>query len=286
MLNALSFDLEDWYMVYNYSSLYPFSAWKNLQSRIERNTARLLRLLDSNNTRATFFTLGYVAEKYPDLVKKIYDSGHEVGCHTYRHDIVYTLSREEFDSDLKKCKKVIRKVTGSKIKGFRAPSFSITMKSLWAFDVLKDNGFVYDSSVFPISHPDYGIPGFKVYPSRLKNGLVEAPLSTVKLFKMNFPVAGGAYFRLFPYCLTSRLVKKLNRNFPLFFYMHPWEIDASQPRVHNASRNYKLRHYTNLSKTYNRLHNLIADLEFSRFITCQQYLSVQSSRGNYQLGGE
>ncbi|MBW2992281.1 polysaccharide deacetylase family protein, partial [Candidatus Woesearchaeota archaeon] len=161
MLNALSFDLEDWYMVRNFSKFYSFDDWKNLPSRIEKNTNKILGILNSNNTRATFFTLGYVAEKYPELIKKIYDNGHEIACHTYKHDLVYNLSKEEFDSDIKKCKKIINKIIKTRIIGFRAPSFSITNKNLWAFDILKNNSFVYDSSIFPIKHPEYGIKNFK-----------------------------------------------------------------------------------------------------------------------------
>lgn len=264
MINALSFDLEDWYMVYNFSRFYSFDDWERCRSRIEENTGKILNMLENEKTRATFFTLGYVADKFPDLVKKIYDSGHEIGCHTYQHDLVYNLTDEQFDADLKKCKKTIKKITKSKIKGFRAPSFSITKKNLWAFDTIKSNKFIYDSSVFPIAHPDYGISDFKTHPIELKNGLIEAPMSTIKIFNKNLPIAGGAYFRIFPYSLTRSLVKKLNRSFPLFFYLHPWEIDTKMPRK-NLPLFQKLRHYTNIHTTEKKLKYLLNNFRFSAY---------------------
>jgi len=264
MINGLSFDLEDWYMVYNFSKIYSFKDWEKCTSRIEENTNKILSVLHSSNTRATFFVLGYVAERFPELIEKIHNQGHEIACHTYKHDLIYNLSKEQFDSDLKKCRKIIKKITKTEIKGFRAPSFSITRRNLWALDILKDNRFVYDSSIFPIKHPDYGIAGFKTYPTKLNNGLIEAPLSTIKLFNSNISIAGGAYFRLMPYKITKSFIKRLNRSFPLFFYLHPWELDAKMPRKKLPLLK-SIRHYTNISTTEKKLRHLLNNFRFSAY---------------------
>lgn len=264
ILNGISFDIEDWFQVENLREVVPRSEWANCELRVVANTHRILRLLSQTQTRATFFVLGWVAERKPSLVKEIAAEGHEIASHGYSHELVYRLKPEEFHSDIQRSKEILESIIGRPVRGYRAPSFSITPQSFWAVDILKNLGFTYDSSIFPTSfHNRYGFNGASAFPFKFENGLVELPLSTYKLWGANFPLAGGGYFRLFPYACFKSLYRRLNRRrINVIFYLHPWELDPAQPRL-NVRRNYRFRHYVNLEKTEDRLERLLREFKFN-----------------------
>jgi polysaccharide deacetylase family protein (PEP-CTERM system associated) len=265
MRNALSFDIEDWFQVENMKGAISFKDWDTLELRVARNTERILKILKDKDTRATFFILGWVAQKCPALVKEIADAGHELASHGYGHDLVYNLSREEFREDIRKSKEVIEGLTGRKVLGYRAPSFSITKDSLWALDILKEEGFVYDSSIFPVSfHDRYGFGKCESAPFKWPNGLIEVPLTVYRIRNVTLPLAGGGYFRLLPYAYFKYFFNKLNaKNERFTFYLHPWEIDPGQPRV-KLPHGYRFRHYVNLKMTERSLVRLLSDFRFER----------------------
>jgi polysaccharide deacetylase family protein (PEP-CTERM system associated) len=260
--NALSFDVEDYFQVSNFESFIRFEDWDKHESHVERNTRVILDVLAEHKIHATFFVLGWVAEKFPQLVRAIADAGHELGTHSYRHRLVYSLDPQEFRRDLRLSIDLIEQAGGQKVLGHRAPSFSITDKSLWALDIMQEEGLRYDSSVFPVRHPRYGIPDAPRAPYEIRNGFWEFPMATFQFGSMKIPVAGGAYFRLYPYPVTRWGLRRINREGkPLVMYLHPWEFDPNQPRF-DASLNVRLRHYSNLSKTEGRLRRLCGDFEF------------------------
>ncbi|WP_163337121.1 XrtA system polysaccharide deacetylase [Desulfopila sp. IMCC35008] len=266
MKNYLTIDVEEHFQVSAFEGAIDQNEWDSHESRVEKNTYLLLDCLSDQGVFATFFIVGWVAERYPSLVREIIKRGHEVGCHSYLHRKVYDLTPDEFLKDTSKAKDILEQITGEKISGYRAPSYSITNRSIWAFDILEELGFEYDSSIFPIVHDNYGIPDaprFK-YPIIGKN-IVEYPISTVKITGLNIPVAGGGYFRLFPYWLTKFLLERIHRKDqkPFMFYLHPWEVDPYQPRVKNAGLLSRFRHYNNLEKTESRLKRLLKDFNFS-----------------------
>lgn len=267
MRNALSFDIEDWFQVENMKGAIPFSDWDTLELRVVRNTERILRILRDNNTRATFFVLGWVAERCPALVREIASAGHEMASHGHAHDLVYNLTRDEFREDIKKSKEIIESIARVKIYGYRAPSFSITKDSMWALDILKDEGFTYDSSIFPVSfHDRYGFDKCESGPFRWPNGLMEVPLTVYRIKGLTLPLAGGGYFRLLPYMYFKYFFRKLNkRNERFTFYLHPWEIDPGQPRL-KLPLSYRIRHYVNLSLTEKYLIKLLKDFSFERIL--------------------
>jgi polysaccharide deacetylase family protein (PEP-CTERM system associated) len=277
----------------------------------ENNSKFSTQNLESNNSvlspqhlpKATFFILGWLAERYPDLVRRIQKEGHEIACHGYAHRLVYTQSRDEFRQDIKRAKSTLEDITGSEVVGYRAPSYSITDKSQWAFEVLAEEGFKYDSSIFPIRHDFYGMPNaprfpfvvslngtdnvefsvlnfelnsFSPSPLAPRHSLIEFPISTIKLFGQNVPISGGGYFRLFPYSLIRKGLRNINEKEgkPFIFYMHPWEIDPNQPRVNGVSSRSKFRHYVNLDKTEIKFKRLLNDFQFS---TIRQLL-IQASQ--------
>lgn len=261
--NAISIDLEDWFCVKNLSCVISKDNWNNLELRVVNNTKKLLNLLENNNVKATFFVLGWVAEKVPDLITEIEESGHEIASHGYSHSVITEITPDFFDMDVRKALEVTQCCVKQKIIGFRAPSFTITKKTLWAYDILSKYGIEYDSSVFPVGfHPDYGIPDAPLTLYKVSNKLIEVPLSVVELLGKRIPCSGGGYFRLYPYNLTKFLMKKCNKEGrPVIFYLHPWEIDNEQPRVKlNFSK--RIRHYNNLNKTYGRLEKLLKDFKF------------------------
>jgi polysaccharide deacetylase family protein (PEP-CTERM system associated) len=268
--NYLTIDVEDYYHVSAFENVIRFEDWDNYESRVVNNTKKLLEMLSgAGEIKATFFILGWVAEKHPEIVKEIDTNGHEIACHSYRHRLVYNMSPEEFRNDLLKAKKILEDIIGKKIKGYRAPSYSITKKSIWAFDILAELGFEYDSSIFPINHDFYGIPNAPRFKYKLSgHDLVEYPISTYKLFGFNIPVSGGGYFRLLPYCFTRIALNKINTNErqPFVFYIHPWEIDPEQPRVKNIVTLSRFRHYFNQDKTEFRFKQLLNDFNFGRII--------------------
>jgi len=263
IINSLSFDVEDWFHVENLKGAISFSDWDYCDLRVVENTHRILRILDRCHTKATFFILGWVAERCPSLVKEIAERGHEIASHGYSHELIYKQTPEEFYKDIRRSKDILQSITSEPILGYRAPSFSITPESEWALDVLNDHGFAYDSSVFPTSfHNRYGYNSNARFPFRFSNGLVEMPLSTVKLAGKNIPVGGGGYFRIFPYACFRYLCNRLNgEGRSIIFYLHPWELDHEQPRM-NIRRDYRFRHYVNLKKTENRLIKLLKDFRF------------------------
>lgn len=340
--NALTIDVEDYFQVHAFSNVIRYQDWANYECRIERNTYAILEILDnanasnrssgfakrtennvqivqsstevnslecsnvsngsSNSIKATFFILGWIAERYPGLVRDIAAQGHEVASHGYRHELVSNQRPDEFRADVAKTKKMLEDITGEEVVGYRASTYSITRKTLWALKILAEEGYGYDSSIFPVHHDVYGFPDAPRFPfkvslngdvqtvrsfaaansfarsnnsnvpndSNISNGpydsnvFWEFPISTVHFFGQNLPVAGGGYFRLFPYWLVKRLLGHINRTEqrPFIFYLHPWEFDPEQPKIDNAPLKSKVRHYLNLDKVENRFRRLLSDFNF------------------------
>ena len=266
--NALTVDVEDYFHVSAFADSIDRKDWDSIPLRVVDNTQRLLQLFADNRVKATFFVLGWVAEREPGLVRDIAAQGHEVACHGYSHELVYNQSPEVFRQETIRSKSLLEDIIQAPVYGYRAASYSITDRSLWAIDVLCEAGFTYDSSIFPVRHDRYGIPGSPEYPYRLDspNGqsLTEFPLSTANILGYRLPVAGGGYFRLYPYMVSKFGLSQINRQgHPFIFYMHPWEIDPSQPRV-AAPWISRFRHYNNLEKFESRLQMLINDFRFCR----------------------
>ena len=265
--NALTVDVEDYFHVAALAPNIHRDSWSSRESRVVGNTQKLLAIFRQFDVHATFFVLGWVAERYPQLVKDIAAGGHEIACHGFSHRLVYEQSPKEFHEETLRSKKLLEDITGSAVLGYRAASYSIVRKSLWAMDILAELGFVYDSSIFPVRHDRYGIPDAERSPHRMAtpNGssIVEWPLATATILGFRLPVAGGGYFRLLPYWLSRWGLASINRRDrqPFIFYLHPWEIDPAQPRV-QASRLSRFRHYTNLEKCEERLRRLLGEFEF------------------------
>lgn len=264
--NALTIDVEDYFQVAALAEAVDREDWSSMEYRVEKNTDQLLELLDRKDLRATFFTLGWVAERSPELVRRIQKAGHEVASHGYSHQLVYSQTPEVFREETRKSKSILEDITGQPITGYRAASYSITAQSRWALDILCEEGFEWDSSIFPVHHDRYGMPGTPHEPYRLKapNGgeLLEFPLSTCPIGSYRLPIAGGGYFRLYPYWLSRWGLGKINRaGQPFIFYLHPWEIDTGQPRL-KVSALSKFRHYNNLDKCMERLDKLTNDFRF------------------------
>lgn len=264
--NALTIDVEDYYMVSAFADVIKFEDWHNYESRVENNTYKILDLLNKYKVKATFFVLGWVAEHYPELVRDIHSSGHEVACHGYNHRLVYDLTPEDFRADIRRSKYILEDITGSPVIGFRAASYSIIKDTLWALDILIEEGFLYDSSIFPIHHDRYGFPEAERFLHIIKreNGtIVEFPPSTYRFFNQNIPVAGGGYMRLFPLYITRTAIKRINERDRqiAILYLHPWEIDKDQPRLNGCWKS-KIRHYINLNSTLPKLKNFIEEFKF------------------------
>jgi len=265
MKNVMSIDLEDWFCVYNLSRLIPYAEWDRCESRVEGNTMRLLDLFRKHKVEATFFVLGWVADRYPDLVKEIERGGHEIASHGYSHRLLTFMDPQEFRSDLLRSLEVLARTASQTVLGFRAPSFSLTSRTLWAVEILRQSGIRYDSSVFPVGfHPDYGMVDSDPRPHQLAEGLTELPMGVAEVFGRKVPCCGGGYFRLFPYALTRRLMQRCNaQGRPVIFYLHPWELDPGQPRVRGLSWSTRFRHYNNLERTEERLERLLGDFPFT-----------------------
>jgi len=264
----MTIDVEDYFHVSVFDRVLPRSSWDSMESRVVANTERLLDLFDEHAVRGTFFVLGWVAERFPDLVRSIAARGHELASHGYAHRLVYEQTPDIFRDDVRRAKGLIEDISGRKVKGYRAPSFSVTERSLWALDVLLEEGHRYDASIFPIRHDRYGIPDAPRWPhpmTRSGGELFEVPGSTVRLGGTNVPVAGGGYFRILPYAWTRWGIARLNQleGQPAIFYLHPWEIDPQQPRL-RASALGRFRHYRNLHLTERRLRALMRDFAFGR----------------------
>ena len=267
-LHAMSVDVEDYFHVAALSSVIRPEQWNSLPTRVEQNTERLLELFAEHDVKATFFVLGWVAERFPDLITKLSAQGHEIASHGYSHQLVYNQTPETFREETYRSKHLLEDITGNAVQGYRAASYSITKDSLWALDILSEAGFTWDSSIFPIRHDRYGIPDSPSAPYSIEtdNGNIirEFPLTTAHVAGMSIPAAGGGYFRQFPYPVFKYLFRNASGfgQRPQMFYLHPWEIDPDQPRFRNASWVSRFRHYTNLDRCYGRLEQLLQDFRF------------------------
>lgn len=266
LLNALTVDVEDYFHVAALAESIAPSDWDSIPMRVENSTRELMDLFDEHGIKSTFFVLGWVADRAPGLVREIAERGHEVACHGYSHQLVYNQSIDEFREETLRSKKLLEDLVQREVRGYRAASYSITGRSMWALDVLVEAGFRYDSSIFPIRHDRYGVPGAQEAPGPVQTPsgatIVEFPLSTAKVLGYRMPVAGGGYFRLYPYAVTRMGLQQVNRrSLPFIFYLHPWEIDHQQPRV-PARWLSRFRHYNNLDKCKARLNRLLTDFRF------------------------
>jgi polysaccharide deacetylase family protein (PEP-CTERM system associated) len=264
--NALTIDVEDYFQVSAFAPHIERNSWDSLPCRVERNVDRLLQVLSESNAHATFFTLGWIAERYPRLVRDIVGQGHEVASHGYGHLRASEQSRHDFEQDVIRSRKILEDTTGAAVLGYRAPSFSIGRGNLWAFDALAQAGYRYSSSVYPVQHDHYGMPEAPRFPFRVRDGLLEIPVTTARVFGRNFPAGGGGYFRLAPYQVSRWAIDRVNRvdGRPAIFYFHPWEIDPRQPRIHGISAKTRFRHYLNLHRTEARIKRLLGDFHWDR----------------------
>lgn len=264
--NAMSIDLEDWFCVHNFSKVIKQQDWDKCDLRVVESTKRVLALLDKHNTRATFFVLGWIAERIPELVREVEQRGHDIAVHGYNHLLLTEITPREFEEDLVKALQALENCgVTSQTRGFRAPSFTIVKSTKdWAFRILEKYDFRYDSSIFPVAfHPDYGLPETPLVPHQITDQLAEFPLSCLEVFGKRLPFSGGGYFRLFPYAYTKLCLQKCNeQGRPAVFYLHPWELDAGQPKM-DLPFTKKFRHYHNLHKTERRLDALLSDFQFT-----------------------
>ena len=261
----MTVDVEDWFQVGAFENVINRDDWDDLPCRVDRNTHEILDLFADKDVKATFFTLGWVAERYPNLIKRIVRDGHELASHGYSHYRVTQQSRAEFEEDINKTKKMLEDLGGTEVIGYRAPSYSIGQENLWAHEVIEDAGYLYSSSVYPIVHDHYGMPDAPRFPYMCRENLLEIPISTLIKAGKTMPIGGGGYFRLFPYCVSKWAVGSVNNNEEqsTLFYFHPWEIDPDQPRQKNASAKSRFRHYLNLKKMKPRLERLCNDFSWS-----------------------
>lgn len=264
--NALTIDVEDYFQVSAFAPCIPRSEWDSRECRVERNVGLIMDMLDRHDVKATFFTLGWIAERYPDLVREMARRGHEVASHGYGHQRASDQSRAEFLDDISRAKLILEGLSGQTVRGYRAPSFSISTGNLWAFDCLLEAGYSYSSSIYPIKHDHYGIPDAPRFMHEVRPGLTEIPATTIRAFSRNWPASGGGYFRLMPYALSRRLLRKVNDEdkTSAVFYFHPWEVDPQQPRVSGASAKARFRHYLNLDRMQARLDRLLDDFSWGR----------------------
>ncbi len=261
----MTVDVEDYFQVSAFEPYIEKYKWDSLEHRVENNTNRILDALAEHNTLATFFTLGWVAERYPSLVKRIVDEGHELACHGYEHVRVTEQTPDQFRADIVKTKKILEDLAGKELKGYRAASYSINSNNLWAHDILAEEGFKYSSSVYPVKHDLYGIPDAPrfCYKPIEKSDFLEIPITTVKIGQKNMPCGGGGFFRFYPYLFSKWAFSKINSdNQAAIFYCHPWEIDPDQPRQEGLNFKTKFRHYLNLNKMESRIRNLLADFNW------------------------
>jgi len=281
MKNYMTIDVEDYFHVSAFESISKPDTWAARESRVEKNTDLVLQLLADHDVKATFFMLGWVADHFPNLARKIFGQGHEIACHGYLHQRVGLQDRQTYRDDIRKAKALLEDQIGERVIGYRAPSYSITRTTDWAFDELVSAGFLYDSSIFPMKHDFYGIPDwprFAGYAVKTEDGweaeshrpqggqtcMREVPITTLRLATRNLPIAGGGYFRLLPYAVTRWGLRRINlqEQQPFVFYLHPWEFDPEQPRMGGASFKSRFRHYLNLGRTEKRFENLLSDFQF------------------------
>jgi polysaccharide deacetylase family protein (PEP-CTERM system associated) len=267
-VNALTVDVEDYFQVEAFFKYVDRAQWENYESRIERNVERILKIFSDAGAKGTFFTLGWIAERYPDLIRRIVDCGHELASHGYAHLRADQLSHDNFLSDISKAKAILENISGQAVYGYRAPSFSISRKSIWALEAIQSAQYTYSSSIYPIRHDLYGIPDaprFAFHPFA-GSAFLEIPISSVRALGLNWPCGGGGYFRLLPFWLSVSNLKRINRRElrPCMFYFHPWEIDPGQPKIPRVSFKTKVRHYTNLRTMESRLVRLLGRFAWDR----------------------
>lgn len=264
--NAFTVDVEDYFQVGAFAETIDPATWDTFESRVVANTRRILELLATRQVRGTFFILGWVAERFPELVREIFRDGHEVGCHSHWHQLIYRMTPEQFRDDLVRARDVLQDIIGQPVTAFRAPSFSVVQQSLWALSILFEEGFRLDSSIFPVHHDRYGIPNASIRPFTVSTAgglLWEFPPTVLPLRMLNFPVGGGGYLRLYPAWLTRRALRHINQCHRAFqIYVHPWEVDPDQPRLNGTFRS-RFRHYVNLGTTASKLRNLLDSFEFA-----------------------
>lgn len=264
--NALTVDVEDYFQVSALAPHFDRGVWDRTPCRVERNVDVILGALAEAGAKGTFFTLGWIAERYPQMVRRIAAAGHEIASHGYAHHRVTEFDRAAFTDDLTRSKSILEDITGQGVAGYRAPSFSIGRNNLWAFDSLLETGYRYSSSVYPVKHDHYGMPEAPRFPFESRPGLLEIPITTSQILNMNVPAGGGGYFRFLPYAASRWLIARVNRveRRAAVFYMHPWEVDPDQPRVRNAKFKTRFRHYVNLRRTESRLRSLLRDFKWDR----------------------
>jgi polysaccharide deacetylase family protein (PEP-CTERM system associated) len=276
--NALTIDVEDYFQVSAFAPYIRRDEWDTRECRVEHNVDRILQMLDAKGVKATFFTLGWVADRYPGLVRRIVEGGHELASHGYGHERASDLSPELFRQDVSRAKKLLEDIAGHAVQGYRAPSFSIGTKNLWAFDTLAEAGYAYSSSIYPIQHDHYGMPDSPRFAFRLACGLLEIPVTTLRMGNRNLPSSGGGYFRLLPYGLSRWMLRRINDEDreSAIFYFHPWEIDPGQPRVAGIDLKTRFRHYVNISRMESRLERLLGDFRWGRMD--QIFLAREAAR--------
>ncbi|MDH3769215.1 MAG: DUF3473 domain-containing protein [Gammaproteobacteria bacterium] len=263
----MTVDVEDYFQVSAFEEQVGPERWQEWPLRVSQNTNRLLQLFAEYDTKATFFMLGWVAEKEPQLVRRIVDAGHELASHGWSHRRVTSQNSEEFRADVRRTRRLLEDISGSVVRGYRAASYSVSIDTLWALQVLAEEGYRYSSSICPIRHDHYGIPGFPRFAFRLaEDGILEVPVTTIAIGQKNIPCGGGGWFRLAPYCFSRWALRRINRveHQPAVFYLHPWEIDTDQPRVPGISARARFRHYLNLRHTESRLKSLLQDFDWDR----------------------
>jgi polysaccharide deacetylase family protein (PEP-CTERM system associated) len=264
--HCLTVDVEDYFHVAAFRNCVPAASWDQLPSRVEANTAKVLDLLNELGARATFFVLGWVAERFPSIVRRISQAGHELGCHSYSHQLIYDLDPKAFHQDTVRALDAIQQASGERVSSYRAPSFSITRRSLWALDVLASLGITHDSSIFPVRHDLYGIPQAPAAPFVIQLAgarMVEFPASTIRLFGTRLPATGGGYLRILPLLYQRKALRTLEHlSIPGMIYLHPWELDPEQPRIKSSLRSH-FRHYTGLSRTASRMRKLSGQFHFA-----------------------
>jgi len=266
IVNALSVDVEDYFQVSAFANHIARSDWDTLPCRVERNVEQILHILAEANAHATFFTLGWIAERYPRLIRRICAGGHEIASHGFGHERASAQERGEFLADIRLAKAVLEDISGTPVHGYRAPSFSVGRGNAWAFDCMVEAGYRYSSSLYPIRHDHYGEPDAPRFPHEVRPGLMEIPIATVRLRERNWPAGGGGYFRLLPYRVSHWSIKRINTvdRMPATFYFHPWELDAEQPRIDGLPAKTRFRHYVNLERMTPRLVRLLADFRWDR----------------------
>jgi polysaccharide deacetylase family protein (PEP-CTERM system associated) len=264
--NALTIDVEDYFQVSAFAPYIRRDEWDTRECRVERNVDRILAMLDEHGAQATFFTLGWVAERYPALVRRIVEQGHELASHGYGHQRASELSEADFRDDIGRAKAILEDLGGVAVRGYRAPSFSIGAGNLWAFDCLEQAGYRYSSSIYPIQHDHYGMPDAPRFAHAVREGLIEIPVTTLRMLGRNLPSSGGGYFRLLPYALSRWMMRQVNQvdGEPAIFYFHPWEIDTAQPRVAGIDAKTRFRHYLNIPRMEDRLGSLLGDFRWGR----------------------